>query len=362
MNPQAVTAGCAQLTDLRIPSAGARAKALAKQLVGRGGAERDPMFWPAGLLMLGLSAVSGTAPSQAQSEMIDEALCAHFDWWLTRDHGLLRHIDDVLAGTALMELTKRLSARGQQETVARFHTAVSRIGRYCLEAPRDALGAIIYHPVRGDHKIFADGVGQTALFLSRYSQYCLLRSDAEEAARARELAQAQLHLFRRFGMDARSGLPYHAYEYREAADQADGLGIIGWGRAVGWLMMGLAAYFISDDGTDQELRRWYEELQACVRSYVRRNGLFSWALPCMAGPTDTSASGMIHWAMACAGGDAASLAQARQTIEAQFLDNRGHVLGALSACEDIGVHRQVYGAYPWGQGAYLLLCGMGDKE
>ena len=35
--------------------------------------------------------------------------------------------------------------------------------------------------------------------------------------------------------------------------------------------------------------------------------------------------------------------------------DKGSVQKSLSGCEDIGVHRQVYGHYPWGQGAALAM-------
>ena len=380
---EALSAAMEDLRLLREPSALERVKRLIKRALGREVADHDPVFWPAGLLMLGMDSVADSycrryGFSSDIPVAVDRALCEHFDNWLSADHGRLKHIDDVLSGVALMGLTDRLTAardcggdrRGDPEDIRRhierYRAAIDDMYGYCRSAPRDREGAIIYNPAR-NNRIFADGVGQTTLFLSRYVSFVTdgrARDDIvsgaakafTEARDAMELAATQLREFRRYGMDDRTGLPYHAYELGDNGTAA-GLGIIGWGRAAGWLMMGLAGYLTCCPEPDEELKGWYSKLRDDISSYRREDGLYPWALPCTAGPVDTSASAMIGWAIGNTEGTPAP--EAIASIERGYM-SQGRVTGALSACEDIAVHRQVYGHYPWGQGGYLMLVSVGD--
>ena len=51
----------------------------------------------------------------------------------------------------------------------------------------------------------------------------------------RELAVLQIVNFLSYGMDGKTGLPYHGYDMTDSCKY----GIIGWGRAVGWLLRGM---------------------------------------------------------------------------------------------------------------------------
>lgn len=315
-----------------------RAKVLkdtVKKLCGRAVPERDPIFWPAGLLMLGLVEAGKT-----------QAVKEYLQLWL-QEGGQVRYVDDALAGYVILRLYE---ADGDPM----WKEAAEHIWAFLRSAPTDEAGAIIYNPSRGNAWIYADGCGQTSLFLSRYAKVF-------GAAEAADLARVQIGSFLNSGLDVRSGLPYHGYDAKSGLRY----GIIGWGRAVGWFLMGLAGYL--SDREDPEAAAAAREMTDSVFSYLRRDRLFSWQLEALDGPLDTSASGMIYWSAdrLCEAGvlkdfDRNLLADGADALRRQI--NGGKVFGASAECTDFAQYRQEYGSYPWGQGAVLaFLAGLQVK-
>lgn len=337
-----------QLREMAHPSASQRGKTLVKRLLRRPGAAADPIFWPAGLLMLGLSEAGRYEPAE-------EYLVP----WLAGGMPV-RHPDDAITGTVLLRLYEQTGKKGYLE-------GAERIRDYLHRCRRDAEGAIVYGQRSGNDRIYADGTGQAAMFLSAVGE--------------REQAGTQLSLFAARGLDERTGLPYHGYD--AAAGQCHG--IIGWGRAVGWLLFGLVAYARPEEavplrggpeqagaaapsGTALPLpeteRAAWQRLLGAVHAYRREDGLFAWQLECAKGPLDTSASGMIYYALQLlaeqdAAGDGLSspftgedLDLAAQSLLAQT-DAGGRVLQSSAECVDFAQYVQQYGTYPWGQGAVL---------
>lgn len=337
-----------QLREMAHPSASQRGKTLVKRLLRRPGAAADPIFWPAGLLMLGLSEAERYEP-------VEEYLAP----WLAGGMPV-RHPDDAITGTVLLRLYEQT---GQKE----YLEGAERIRDYLQCCRRDAEGALVYGQRSGNDWIYADGTGQAAMFLSAIGE--------------REQAGTQLSLFAARGLDERTGLPYHGYE----ASSGQCHGIIGWGRAVGWLLFGLASCACAGgaaaplgggpehagavrDGTILPLpeaeRAVWQRLLGAVHEYRREDGLFAWQLECAKGPLDTSASGMIYYALQllaeqdAAGSGLSSpftveeLDLAAESLLAQT-DAGGRVLQSSAECVDFAQYVQQYGTYPWGQGAVL---------
>lgn len=346
-------------------------KDVAKKALKRATTNRDPMFWPAGLLLLGLSEVAFT-PSSKISALISEdirnetadCVSSYLDKWLKSDE-TISYVDDALAGLSLISLYESTGER-------RFHRGAIKIANFLAQCPKNNEESIIYNPSKGNDLIYADGAGQTAMYLSRYGS-------SFDRKNAVALAAKQLLNFHEKGFDERSGLPYHAF----SLEQGKKLGIIGWGRAVGWLMMGYSELLSSlekesPDGnsissesllknTSDKIMSQYYSLVKVVLSYQRPDGGFSWLLPAIEGEADTSATAMIAYSMAVWLRSGAFHAHAEGLSEdvkkavndaSEFLlahTENGSVMQALSSCEDIAVHRQIYGHYPWGQGSTLAL-------
>ncbi|WP_026526788.1 glycoside hydrolase family 88 protein [Butyrivibrio sp. VCD2006] len=351
-------------------------KDAAKKALKRATTNRDPMFWPAGLLLLGLTEAA-FSPSKEVSSLIsteirDEAVdhvTSYLDRWLKAGENV-SYVDDSLAGLSLITLYENTGEK-------RFHHGAIKIANFLAQCPKNKEESIIYNPSKGNDLIYADGAGQTAMYLSRYASYFGKKN-------AMALAAKQLLNFHENGFDERSALPYHAF----SLEKGKKLGIIGWGRAVGWLMMGYSELLASLEresfhgnnianesllkNTADKLMSQYYNLVRVTLSYQRPDGGYSWLLPAIDGEADTSATAMISYSMSSWLRSGAFHAHAKDLTEdvkkavagaGEFLlanTKNGSVLQSLSSCEDIAVHRQVYGHYPWGQGSTLALLSILD--
>ncbi len=309
-----------QLREMAHPSAARRGRNLVKRALHRPGASGDRIFWPAGLLMLGLTEAGHTAEVEEYLEP-----------WIRRGMPV-QNPDDAVAGAVLLRL---------YETTGKecYHRAAEKILDYLDHCRRDAKGAIVYGQHSSNSWIYADGAGQTAMLYA--------------AAGRTEDALHQLNLYARYGTDESTGLPYHGY------DESSGLclGIIGWGRAAGWLMLGIAE--CASGAAGEVLERFLGALY----ERRRRDGLFSWQLDCRKGPLDTSAGGMIYYALQrmmqgeisqkAAGPFAQSDLDAAAKALLEQTDAAGRVLQSSAECIDFAQYVQQYGTYPWGQGAVL---------
>lgn len=346
-----------------------RVKDAAKKALHRQTTNRDPLFWPAGMLMLGLSeaalspsgSVSKMISTDLQKEMIN-SLETYIKRWIKKGKEV-SFVDDSISGIAMVHLYE---ATGEKL----YHHGAAKIANFLSQTMKDDNECIIYNPSKGNDLVYADGAGQSAMFLSRYGKVFHKRN-------AIALAAKQLIGFHQYGFDKKSGLPYHAFSL--SRDQKEG--IIGWGRAVGWLMMGYSEILsnicrIEDDSstpidasivknTAEKLMAEFYNLIKVTLEYQRPDGGFSWLLPAVDGPADTSATAMIVYSMANwlrSGIFITHAADLSEDVKKAVLEARsfllantenGSVNASLSSCEDLAVHRQIYGHYPWGQGCSL---------
>lgn len=340
----------------QVPTIKAQIKNLVRQAAGRSVPERDVIFWPAGMLLLGL----------LEAGHID-ACRAYLDAWIA-DGARVLHTDDALTGYVLVRVYE---ATGE----AVYKDAADVIYQFLLDARTDSKGAIVYNAARDNAWIYADGIGQTAMFLSHYGTVF-------HKVEALALAAMQILLFSQYGMDAATGLPYHGYE----AGAGIKYGVVGWGRAVGWLLLGTSQYAAdcearkkaaaatdaaqdaeasvvarlgnTDCARDAAVVAYHKTLLESVLRYSRRDGTYSWLLPASEGPQDSSATGMIVYSMVKvlrAGTPTADEENQIADLASSLRDfvNGDRVYSCSAECFDFGQYRQQYGCYPWGQGAVI---------
>lgn len=350
-----------QLNNIMNVSLSDRIKDTVKKALGRSVRTKDPLFWHAGMLMVGLvSALECLDKDEAAKEISDKikaSLESYVDLWLRKTGGKISFVDDALAGFALI---KAYEITGNEK----YKKAADAVSSYLKSAGRDAEGAILYNSGRSGN-IFADGIGQVSMFMAVCGDDSL---DGTE----------QLRLFYKYGMDEESGLCYHGYELKKtdnddriAADRndsskndyiSDKKGILCWGRAFGWLIMG-ASVNAALGKADEESFSQFRSLCEAALKYQRADGGWSWQLQALDGHIDLSATGMIAYALGYAVnndvfGEAdlpdkirAALKKAKECIYAHT--KSGIVTDSLSSCDDFAVHYQTYGNNPWGQGAAL---------
>ena len=398
-NAELIEKSTDQLKNIMDISLTQQMKDLAKKALGRSVHTKDPMFWPAGMLMLGLSEAKKTLEYTAEkSENPDEklenineankiviALTEHVDLWREEYKERIDFIDDSFAGVSLAKLYEESEDEKLEALIDKLKTTV-------MEAPKDSLGSIIYNPGKKNKNIFADGIGQSSMFLAAHLSAMLekrkkvhIKTGVEyynESDYIKEIAviYTQIMNFYNYGRDKRSGLIYHGYSLNEPYGDpqktfsCDKKGILGWGRAVGWLMLGLSEAanlekkLESDNKTigkriNFSLSKWYNEMILLCLNYQREDGGWSWQIEAMEGHIDMSATGMIAYAIAKGleyetiedKGLISHIEDALKKAEASMLQHieKGLVTDALSSCDDFAVHYQTYGNYPWGQGAVL---------
>ena len=353
-----------------------RAKDAVKKLLGRAVRTRDELFWPQGMLLLGLLEAG---------EM--QAVKDFFDRWLSRG-GVVVYPDDALAGYVLVRLY-------EQTADDKYLEGAHKVAEYLSRTERNEERMIVYQPGKPVQNIAADGAGMAALFLARYAK-CLAARPADhrpgdvdvsskekinetgpaETASAADTeianvayaeecaddARRQVTDYLRCATDAATGLPMHGFDLASGKQK----GLAGWGRAASWLLMGMSECGSLDGQT--------EELIQKVLQYQRDDGLIPWHLPA-GDPADTSASGMVAWsilnfeqngaapgiemkqqdAAGSNGADPDMFLEAASRILLGILPQIGNgvVTGSLGESVDFGVHPQNYGHNPWGQGAAL---------
>lgn len=358
---------CKELMEYGVRSGREKCKDLLKRLLLRRKTPgEDPIFWPTGLLAAGLWACreegravwksAETAQAAAASdaavwmEKIDRSLAAYYGRWFKKGMPLMV-LDDLLAGETLLNIYRQVRQGtadfGESMSAEHLKNAVDRLASYGADHPTDGAGSFLYRPAHGEKTVFVDGIGLSCPFLYRYGEVF----DKQEY---RELAVLQIVNFLSYGMDGKTGLPYHGYDVSDGCKY----GIIGWGRAVGWLLRGMTGCMVSGYGREK-LGVPCSELVDAALAYQRQDGLFSWQLEALEGPADTSATGMI-----CAALNQGivlgvfvgekyekALAEGRHALERSVRE--GRVYRCSGECEGFSQYPQRYGAYPWSLGPAL---------
>ncbi|MCX4321383.1 MAG: glycoside hydrolase family 88 protein [Lachnospiraceae bacterium] len=355
---------CKELMEYGVRGWQEKGKDLAKRLLlKRRTAGDDPIFWTTGILAAGLWACreesaavyvpaesAGASDVAVRVERIDRALAAYYERWLKKGMPLM-YLDDLLAGETLLNMYRSVREKGTDFGVNlsgdRLKRAADRLASYAADHAVDGVGSFLYRPTSGENTVFVDGIGLACPFLYQYGELF-------DMPEYRELAVLQIVNFLSYGMDSKTGLPYHGY------DMTDGCkyGIIGWGRAVGWLLRGMMGCMASAYGRER-LAAPCTALADAVAARQREDGYFSWQLDAAEGPADTSATGMICAAfkrgmsIGVLAGETYenALTAGRCALERSVRD--GRVYRCSGECEGFSQYPQRYGAYPWSLGPAL---------
>lgn len=346
-------------------------------------APQDLIFWPTGLLAAGLwqcrqeieerrhdrkdveeqSVKGGGGDAQGGQEAYDGRQgSAGIEWTLMRYYGRwlekgskILWLDDLLAGETLLNLCETYRKKKEdndfinEKTVESYRQAVEKLAEFALAYPTDEAGSFPYREAQKNGYIFADSIGLACPFLYQYG----VIYDKKETM---ELAVKQIVNFLAYGMDDTTGLPYHGYRIKDDCKY----GIIGWGRAVGWLLRGMIGCMTTAYGAER-LTDSYVGIVDAALAFQRKDGYFSWQMQAVEGPADTSATGMI--CAAVKKGISLGILQdqkyeqalqaGRSAIEKSVRD--GRVYDCSGECEGFGQYPQRYGAYPWALGPALML-------
>ncbi|MCH5255787.1 MAG: glycoside hydrolase family 88 protein [Lachnospiraceae bacterium] len=323
-------------------------------------APEDTIFWPNGLLASALWHNRNSASVTLQNK-IDIVLAEYFNRWEKRKTPIF-YLDDLLSGETFLAIYEQYINDKQSKSKAndqgniindrnelKYKNALDKFAEYALNYPTDETGSFPYRAAQGTGHIYVDSIGLACPFLYEYGNY-------NKKNEYMELALKQIANFLAYGIDTATGLPYHGYDVTTGIRY----GIIGWGRAVGWLLRGMTGCMTTDYGKER-LSEAYISLTDSVIAWQRKDGSFSWQLQAVEGPADTSAAGMICVAlnkglqMNILRGESYENALELGTRAIQKSIKNGRVYNCSGECEGFAQYPQRYGAYPWSLAPALML-------
>lgn len=334
-----------------------------KYLLRRKTASQDLVFWPMGLLAAGLwqcrqeikkGDIASGEDRKAHAAMIDFVLEAYYDRWFQKGCPVT-WLDDLLTGETLLDIYEDYRKQGQDNGIVqarnadKYRQAAEKLAAFGLAYQTDETGSFPYRMGQGQEHVYVDSIGLACPFLYRYG---VIYGKQETM----ELAVKQIVNFLAYGMDVHTGLPYHGYSIADDCKY----GIIGWGRAVGWLLRGMNGCMVTEYGSER-LADSYTKILDVVLGFQRKDGYFSWQLQAAEGPADTSATGMV--CVSLKQGIEQGILKEQKYEEAlqsgvsamEKAVRNGRVYQCSGECEGFGQYPQRYGAYPWALGPALML-------
>jgi unsaturated rhamnogalacturonyl hydrolase len=287
--------------------------------------------WPHALAITALvarHAASGDRASLARAEAVLSPMLRSDGGW-RRKPG---HVAQALYAESLLHLLRAGSQVGE--------AAVHETARFLIEThPRAGDGCLPYVAER--EELLVDTIGMVCPFLAAYGR------NFNNAA-ATSLALRHLTCFLDHEIDGDSALPYHGYR----AGGPYRLGLQGWGRGVGWFLLGLAATLGELPLEHHERPRLFAALERSARSlmrYQRPDGHWSWVVVLPGEQRDSSATAFCGYALARAMRSALlpaacgpMLDRALAAIVGDALPD-GRVAGASGECRGLGNYSMLIG-------------------
>ena len=279
-----------------------------------------------------------------------KCLQKYFDEWIKKGDAI-GHLEDAINGYTLIYLNV-LQANDQ------YQNTIKKIKDYLFLYPKDKRGSLLYRKSNDD--IYIESVGMICPFLSRYGE---LYHDQS----AIDLAINQIINYLKYGFDSKTSLPYHGYNIKENIKH----GIIGWGRAVGWLLIGMVdslEYIAPSNQYYKILKYQFDIIIKTTVRYQMDSGDYKWQLTALEGHIDTSATSMISYAI--------KRGVMLGILNRSFLHysnlgllaishsiEKGVVVDSADACIGFGMYPQNYGSNQWAQGPTTALAVLSlDQE
>jgi len=317
-------------------------KAIEKIISGGNPFKKNNFFWPNALLAMGIERHYSLIKDQSDLECLRK----FYDFWIKK--GIkINYIDQAIHGYVLISLY-------EFEESQNYKKVIDLIFGYLKNYPKTKDGGLPYR--KGNKNlVFLDGIGMTCPFLARYGH----KFKNEEAT---NMAITQILSYINNGLDKFTGLPYHGYNSIDSKK----IGIIGWGRGVGWLLIGIIdslEYIPKKMFLYEYIEKKFIEIVKTTIKYQNSNGSFAWQILATEGYSDTSATSMIAYAI-------------ERAIRLKILDDsyrkncylalesilsytkNGLIFGCSAECRGIGMYPQIYDTYPWSQGPATALAAL----
>lgn len=291
-------------------------------------------FWPQASVALALEVGHTMTHDEA---LLDTLIIYYKDW--AKKGSRLYFLDQIMNGYSLIYLFENTRELWIEELIKKMYIFIKSYPRTSTES----LPYRIYH----SDMVLVDYLGMICPFLSRYGRIFKCQD-------ASNLSAKLLNNFLSNGMDDKTGLPYHGFR----SNTHEKLGIIGWGRGVGWLLIGIVDTLVFLDKSSDEFHSLLDHLGILVNNiteYQDKYGYFKWMLNANDGHVDTSSTAMIGYSLKRAIDlNLIDIKYSRYAINSYHAllrsTKRGLVFDSLAECQGIGMYPQRYEWNLWGQG------------
>lgn len=312
---------------------GWRLSQIAFKLLGR---PHGALSWPLGLAFLMLN----SSETQVRFELnwIERCLSGIFDQ--QKLSPARPHIDRAPVAYAAMRLDEI-----RQENGLYLQLATSMAESFA-QSDGASDGTIPYTP--GSSLVLVDTLGFLCPFLARFARITGQREYAYLAVR-------QIDAFLQNATDPGTGWICHAFDRHARSN----LGLIGWGRGVGWLLLGLTDTLLEldDDAEKQRLAAitnlWFEKLAGIQRP----DGHWPWHLTVASETADSSLTSLVAYSLSrlmrtlpdLFNQHQIMLNRSRAAID-QVTTSAGQVTQASGEAGGIGTYSEHFGSYLWALG------------
>lgn len=309
--------------------------------------QESSFFWPDAWLAKGICLTDRGNNSGNAIEVLKK-----YYYRFITDEGCLRnpicHLDQTMHGEPLLYLYKKTRQ-------SHYLRAAEQMADYLMDRGRRE-GQILYRSA--NPLCFVDSLGMICPFLTEYGVLSRKREFVE-------MGVLQLKNYFQHGLEARSGLPFQAYN----GDKNNiPVGVVGWGRGAGWYAVGLVDTLSNLDRNDpvfETLRLKAVEFVSAIAPLARQDGGWNGVLTCES-PFDSSTSSMLAYflqrmrLMGLIGSAQDGFIDKAYSILQGYTWADGTLDYAQSNCDGIGRISGIYEPAIFGQG--MLLAFLSTKS
>ncbi|MBS2969648.1 glycoside hydrolase family 88 protein [Metabacillus sp. KIGAM252] len=295
--------------------------------------------WQEASLLLGLTESLKNEKNEKIIKEINKYLERKFD-----SNGLWKekpiHVDGAILAYAIMKL--------ENVNPDEYKPSLDYIWELIQEHIEED-GTVGYRKTMKGYK-YVDTIGFICPFLVAYG----MKYQKQDCV---NLAIRQIREYVEYGLHEKFTIPLHAYK----VDDKVPLGLLGWGRGLGWFALGITDTLYELTNTHKH----YTELENIVMKFCYRalsfqqaNGSWNWTVTRNESRPDSSATAAIGWLMANAGNlDESFLVSANKASE--YLKSVTRRNGAIDFSQgdtkDIGVYSNLFNILPFTQGLAIRL-------
>lgn len=295
--------------------------------------------WQQASLLLGLAELPEGSGAKLEIERFLSAVFTDKGEWKNAP----RHVDSAILAYAVMKVP-RLQAE-------RYRPALDAMRRL-IEDHVGEDGTVRYRKGMRDYR-YVDTIGFICPFLVAYG---MKFGDPSSL----ELAMKQIRAYVKHGFHSQLGIPAHAYDIGSHAP----LGLIGWGRGLGWFAIGLIDMWSelpSNHVFKRELRHIVKSFAEAVMKLQQQGGSWNWTVTRKESRPDSSATVTLAWFLMKASELEELSAPAMKCVEKamhylRLVTRRdGAVEFSQGDTKDIGVYSSLFGILPFTQGFAIRL-------